>query len=109
MDRFLRANPEKGEEDRPDITAVPERFVASRHQHVDHHAQTEHVRGWRGVVGAPGLASSDMTTTLQTRARHQPPHLAISGAMKPTVLEKETLAWPVLSKYFARPKSISLI
>ena len=36
-------------------------------------------------------------------------HLAISGAMKPTVPENETLAWPVLSRYFARPKSISLI
>lgn len=44
----------------PDVTAVPERFVAARHEHVDHHAQTEHVRGGAGVVTASRLAPRDL-------------------------------------------------
>ena len=95
----------------PDITAVPERFVPPRHQHEAHHAEAEHVRGCRGVVAALGLTSNDIRKLVGIFST-QPVaslNLAISGAMNPTVPQKETLAWPVLSRYFARPKSISLI
>ena len=44
----------------PDITAIPERFVTPRDQHVDHHAEAKHVGGWGSVVAALGLTSEDI-------------------------------------------------